>query len=155
MAGHFRSSVWDPVLIVSQILTMQSLFYLCLGVWIFLVDFICGSPRSLDQLFSYKVLQVKEFQGRLIIVAYVLNALTGATGLWYIVKRTKQCLDFAATVHLCHFVACWIFNGLLPSLSWWLINIISLIITTVLGEFLCMRTELKAIPLSMGPRTDL
>ena len=83
MAGHFRSSVWDPVLIVSQILTMQSLFYLCLGGWIFVVDFICGSPRSLDQLFSYKV----KFMGRL-KVSWDFNVCLQYNGIkWYDITK--------------------------------------------------------------------
>jgi hypothetical protein len=120
------------------------------------MDFIVGSERSLEQLFGYQVLQFKALHGRLLLGAFVLNALTGAIGLWYVVKRTKQCLDFTATVHFFHLLACWVFNGWFPNtLSWWLVNVVCTIIMTVLGEFLCMRTELKAIPLSMGPRVDL
>ncbi len=79
-----------------------------------------------------------------------------ALGLWYIVRRTKQCLDFTATVHFFHFIICWCVNGYFPNtVSWWLVTTIAIIIMTVLGEFLCMRTELKAIPLSMAPKVDL
>lgn len=78
-----------------------------------------------------------------------------ALGLWFIVRRTKLCLDFAFTTHFVHFFFCWIFSGHLPqTLSWWIINIIGIAIMTVVGEFLCMKTEMKAIPL-MGPKTDL
>jgi len=157
--GGFRSSVWDPWLLISQIFTIQSVFYLTFGSWVAIMDYIGGSNNSLDQLFGYDALQVKKFHGRLIMIAYVLNALTGALGLWYVVKRTKPCLDFAATVHFFHLLACWIYNSHFPtSLSWWLSNVISIIIMTVLGEFLCMRTEMQAIPLGgalRGPKADL
>lgn len=156
MTGQFRSSVWDPVLIVSQILTVQSLFYVSLGFWVYIIDFILGSTKSLDQFFSYEATLFKEFQGRFLMGAYMFNALTGGLGLWYVVQRTKLCWDFAITSHLIHLVACWAFNGGFPStLSWWLITVISVIVTTVLGEFLCMRSEMKAIPLSVGPKVDL
>lgn len=79
-----------------------------------------------------------------------------AIGLWYVVKRTKQCLDFTCTVHGFHLVACWAYNGYFPNtLTWWLVNVISVIIMTVFGEFLCLKTEMKAIPLAMGPRADV
>ena len=82
--------------------------------------------------------------------------LIRALGLWYVVKRTKLCLDFTCTVHFFHLLACWLFNSSFPNtLTWWLVNTVDIVIMTVLGEFLCMRTELKAIPLSMGPRADL
>lgn len=55
--GHFRSNVWDPVLIVAQILSMQSLFYTSLGLWISLVDsdLLGGFDKSLDQVFNNAV----------------------------------------------------------------------------------------------------
>ena len=68
-------------------------------------------------------------------------------GLWYIVQRTKLCLDFACTVYFLHLVACvWYNSGLPYTLSWWLINIVCTAILCVTGEFLCMRTELQSIP---------
>lgn len=72
------------------------------------------------------------------------------------VKRTKQCWDFACTAYVCHLVICWIYNAVFPGgLSWWLTMIVSAVLMTVMGEFLCMRTELKAIPLGLGPKADL
>ncbi|KAK2148319.1 hypothetical protein LSH36_502g00031 [Paralvinella palmiformis] len=163
MAGQFRSSVWDPVLIIAQILTMQSVFYVSLGAWVCILDVLLGTNRSLEQLFGYEFMihnlqatQLTDVQGRFLMVAYFCNALTGSAGLWFVVQRTKLCWDFSVTAHLVHLVICWIFNGWFPSmLSWWLITVISVIMMTVLGEFLCMRTEMKAIPLGVGPRTDL
>ena len=51
MAAGFRSYVWDPCLIISQIVAVQCVFYLFLAFWILLVDFWTGSTRSLDQFF--------------------------------------------------------------------------------------------------------
>ena len=50
---------------------------------------------------------------------------SSSLGLWYVVQRTKQCLDYTCTVHLFHVIFCWYFNGVLPNyLSWWIINLI-------------------------------
>ena len=50
---------------------------------------------------------------------------SSSLGLWYVVQRTKQCLDYTCTVHLFHIIFCWYFNGVLPNyLSWWTINLI-------------------------------
>lgn len=156
MAGQFRSSVWDPVLIIAQIMTMQSIFYVGLGAWVCVLDILLGTNRSLEQLFGYEATQFTDVQGRFLMVAYLCNALTGSVGLWFVVQRTKLCWDFSVTAHLVHLVICWIFNGWFPNtLSWWLITVISVIMMTVLGEFLCMRTEMKAIPIGVGPRADL
>ena len=53
--GAFRSTVWDPILIISQMVTMQSIYYVTLGLWLVVVDFIAGAERSVDQVFGYEV----------------------------------------------------------------------------------------------------
>ncbi len=63
-----------------------------------------------------------------------------------IVERARKCLDFAATVYLFHFVlTCW-FGGFPVSLAWWIVHALALIAMTLLGEYLCMRYELREIP---------
>ncbi|KAF3856119.1 hypothetical protein F7725_016842 [Dissostichus mawsoni] len=92
MASHFRSYIWDPVLIVSQIVLMQCIYYSFLGLWLAGVDSLVHTNRAL--------------------------------GLWFFIRRGKQCLDFTVTVHFFHMIGCWIYNAHLPAaLSWWLVNI--------------------------------
>ncbi len=55
MAGVFRSNVFDPVLVVSQITAMLCSFYGCLGLWLILANLIAGLRYSLDQFFDYHV----------------------------------------------------------------------------------------------------
>ncbi len=59
-----------------------------------------------------------------------------------------QCLDFSVTVYLLHLLFSVMYGGLPHSLAWWITNIVSLIVTVVVGEFLCMRSELAAIPVA-------
>nr|BAB28722.1 unnamed protein product [Mus musculus] len=44
MAGQFRSYVWDPLLILSQIVLMQTVYYGSLGLWLALVDALVRKP---------------------------------------------------------------------------------------------------------------
>lgn len=55
MAGQFRSYVWDPLLILSQIVLMQTVYYGSLGLWLALVDGLVRSTPSLDQMFDAEV----------------------------------------------------------------------------------------------------
>lgn len=149
--GSFRYTKWDPFLILSQMSALQCIYYVSLGIWIFFFDILSGTPRSLDQIFKYQTLLASSWIGNLQIAAFLFNALTCSLGLWYVVQRTKQCLDYTCTVHLFHVIFCWYFNGVLPNyLSWWIINLICVTVMCVGGEFLCMRTELRAIPVSMS-----
>ncbi|UYV70696.1 SYS1 [Cordylochernes scorpioides] len=79
-----------------------------------------------------------------------------ALAMWKLVKRTKLCLDFAATVYLMHTLICWYYNGAFPhTASWWLLYVVCLAVACVSAEFLCMRSEMRAIPLSLSPKADL
>ncbi|XP_003701089.1 sys1 golgi trafficking protein [Megachile rotundata] len=151
ITGQFRKTMWDPILIISQIIAVQTVMYFCLGLWIWVVASLIGTTKSLDYAFHYKEIHVRDFTGQFIIVIFVLNALIGAFALWWLVQRTKQCMDFACTAHLIHLLCCWVYNASFPSsFSWWCLNIVSLSIMCVCGEFLCMKTELQAIPLGIN-----
>ena len=63
-AGSFRYTVWDPIMIIAQMATLQSLYYVSLGLWIFIFDILQGSPRSIDQIFMYQVRKVKTSRAR-------------------------------------------------------------------------------------------
>ncbi|XP_020839746.1 protein SYS1 homolog isoform X2 [Phascolarctos cinereus] len=76
MAGQFRSYVWDPILIVSQIVLMQNVYYGSLGLWLALVDSLVQSSPTLDQMFSPEILGFSTAPGRLSMMAFILNALT-------------------------------------------------------------------------------
>jgi len=156
MSGQFRYTQWDPILIVSQIITIQTLFYTSLGILIYVSDCMTGQSPALSHLFSYQEIGVKTSHGRLIIFSYLLNALFGSIVLWHLVQRAKPCLDFSLTCHLIHLMICWFYNKSFPnSFMWWILNIICVTITCVCGEFLCLKTELKAIPLSLSQRSEV
>ncbi|XP_010590027.2 protein SYS1 homolog isoform X5 [Loxodonta africana] len=79
MAGQFRSYVWDPLLILSQIVLMQTVYYGSLGLWLALVDGLVRSSPSLDQMFDAEILGFSTPPGRLSMMSFILNALTWVT----------------------------------------------------------------------------
>ena len=54
-SGQFRANVWDPILIISQIIAVQFTFYFFLGVWLVGLDQILGRSVILSQLFDGQV----------------------------------------------------------------------------------------------------
>ncbi|XP_050673147.1 protein SYS1 homolog [Leptidea sinapis] len=157
LTGSFRYTQWDPCLIISQIIAMQFIMYLTLCILIAIMQDLTGSTRTLDHIFQYHEIHVKDNEGRAVILAFVINAVIGAYLLWLLVGRTKLCLDFSCTFYGIHLVSCWMYNAAPPTtFSWWVLNIACTAITCVAGEFLCLRTELQAIPLSnIGAKVDL
>ena len=81
------------------------------------------------------------------MTAFALNSLAASGFLCLLVERAKKCLDFAVTLYLIHFCICFGFSGFPAEMNWWLVNIFSLVLTAVLGEWLCMRREMRDIPL--------
>lgn len=77
MSGGFRYSVWDPILTISQILTLQSFYYTSLGVLIFVADSLYGQTPSLSHMFSYQEIGFKTGLGRFIVFCYLINSLCG------------------------------------------------------------------------------
>lgn len=63
-----------------------------------------------------------------------------------IVERMKKCLDFAATIHIVHFLMGMTLYGFPRNWLWWLLNLICLVIMVTLSEYLCRKRELAEIP---------
>ncbi|KAI4986089.1 hypothetical protein ZWY2020_018719, partial [Hordeum vulgare] len=59
--------------------------------------------------------------------------------MFYVVERAKKCVDFAATLHVIHLFIC----------TWWVVNILGLAIMSLLDEYICIRRELKDIPVRL------
>jgi hypothetical protein len=60
MSG-FRNQKWDPWLILSQIIAVQTIYYFGLGFWVFFITLTLSRVPTLDYLFSYEVKSKKKF----------------------------------------------------------------------------------------------
>lgn len=143
----YGTMVWDPWLIVSQIVCLQCLYYLSLGMFMWI---LVGSrvPRlTLFYFFDFTALSVSTVTGWCILGAFFLNALAGAGYMFLLVERAKKCLDFSATLYIIHLFLCLLYGGWPSSVTWWVSNCIGLAIMALLGEWLCIRRELRDIPI--------
>lgn len=66
----------------------------------------------------------------------------------YVIERAKKCLDFSATLYIIHLFICIIYGGWPVSLTWWVVNLTGLAVMSLVGEWLCIKRELKEIPLT-------
>lgn len=55
LTGTFRSTQWDPYLLIAQIVAMQALLYVSLGSIMFVMDLFAEANHTLDHLFEYHV----------------------------------------------------------------------------------------------------
>ena len=137
---HAYAQGFDPLLIVAQIGSMQALWYLDYGFWVFLLNALSGKPVNavgLHHLLSHEAVRITPYVGGWItIVAALLNALAGAAFLCVVVERAKKCLDFTVTAHFMHLCSCSLYDGLPDHWEWWAVNGMSVVLMALLGEYL-------------------
>ncbi|KAF7633913.1 hypothetical protein Mgra_00006650 [Meloidogyne graminicola] len=138
--GVFRTSVWDPTLIIGQIICLQSAFYSSESALLFLWSF-SGYTPSLAEIFAYE-------PSKPMVFIQLISSIFCSFILLVLVGRARQCLDFSITLHFLHFIAVCFYNRTIPTL--WLLQIISCTICTIFGEWLCLKRECTEIPLSQS-----
>eukprot|EP00252_Welwitschia_mirabilis_P014673 TRINITY_DN3235_c0_g2_i1.p1 TRINITY_DN3235_c0_g2~~TRINITY_DN3235_c0_g2_i1.p1 ORF type:complete len:153 (+),score=11.34 TRINITY_DN3235_c0_g2_i1:660-1118(+) len=142
----YGATVWDPWLIISQIVCLQCLYYLTLGFFMWLLVGTRVPRLTLLFFFDYTLLSTSTVTGWCVLAAFFLSALAGAGYLYLLIERARKCLDFAATLYIIHLFICVIYGGWPSSLIWWISNAIGLAVMALLGEWLCIRRELRDIP---------
>lgn len=145
----YGANIWDPLLIISQIVALQSLSYLGMGLllWMIVSPYHQG-PLSLHFLFDWRYINAHSFTGWLSILTSFLNAFMCAAYLLPIVSRAKKCLDFASTLYIWHAVFTISLSGWPKSMVWWAVLFTNMAITSLLGEWLCLQREMREIPLN-------
>ncbi|KAI4331451.1 hypothetical protein MLD38_029639 [Melastoma candidum] len=144
----FGAVVWDPWLIVAQIVSLQCLYYLTLGVSLSVLVGTRVSRMSLVYFFDFATVTASTVTGWYVIASFVLSAVAGAGYMLYLIERAKKCLDFSATLFIIHLLICITYGGWPASITWWVVNGTGLVVMALLGEYLCIRRELKEIPIS-------
>ena len=155
-SGQFRLQSWDPLLSLSQIGAVQAMFYVSSTSFLVIGSYFLQFPLSLRYIFDPETTDISSSDGKWTIVMYFVNALILAFVLSLVVRRSKLCLDFVITCQVFHLIFCWCYTSYFPSsTSWWLVQVISAIVSTFLGEYLCLRVEMEAIPVSQAIRSDV
>ncbi|XP_051147785.1 uncharacterized protein LOC127262956 [Andrographis paniculata] len=144
----YGTAAWDPWLIVAQIVCLQCLYYLTLGIFLSILVGTRVSKMSLVYFFDFATVNASTGTGWGVMASIFLSSIAGAGFLVYLVERARKCLDFCATLYIIHLFICVAYGGWPSSITWWVVNITGLAITALLGEYLCMRRELREIPIS-------
>lgn len=143
----YGSVVWDPWLIVAQIVCLQCFYYLTLGVFVSIFVGTRVSHMSLAYFFDFATVTASTVTGWCVIASVLLTSVAGAGYMFHLIERAKKCLDFSATVYIIHLFICIVYGGWPSSITWWVVNGTGLALMALLGEYLCIRRELREIPI--------
>lgn len=82
MSGKFRHTIYDPILIILQIITLTALFYFSLTILIYFIDLLFDFDVNISQLFNYKLIGLNNSYNFSITTVFVLNSLVGYVFYW-------------------------------------------------------------------------
>lgn len=144
----YGAVVWDPWLIVAQIVCLQCLYYITLGLLLSILVGTRVSRMSLVYFFDYVAVTTTTVTGWCVIASFLLSSVAGAVYMFYLIERSKKCLDFSATLYIVHLFICIVYGGWPSSLTWWIVNGSGIAVMALLGERLCIKRELQEISLT-------
>ncbi|KAH6575402.1 hypothetical protein BASA62_001923 [Batrachochytrium salamandrivorans] len=141
--ASFRAGTFDPTLLLSQIVALQCSYYICLSLLVGLLAVLTGAPFTLHHLLSFTEIDSSTALGWSLFLAFLVTAFISCFLLLVIVERTRLCIDFACTLHLLHLLLVTFYSNSIPnSFLWWMLLIVSTVITALGGERLCIWREL-------------
>eukprot|EP01082_Thalassiosira_pseudonana_P000219 g205.t1 g205 contig1:494735-495419(-) len=146
-AAAAQAAQFNPRLILSQIVALQSFHYLVLGFILQVNHVLFATSVTVDRIFTAKYLDLWTALGWVDNAAVLVSSLVGSVLLVFIVEKSKKCLDFCVTLFLIHVIICSIYDGVPSTWDWWIVHILGMIAMVVLGEYLCSKRELSDIPL--------
>eukprot|EP01017_Pseudomicrothorax_dubius_P012915 TRINITY_DN15510_c0_g1_i1.p1 TRINITY_DN15510_c0_g1~~TRINITY_DN15510_c0_g1_i1.p1 ORF type:complete len:205 (-),score=25.99 TRINITY_DN15510_c0_g1_i1:102-716(-) len=141
-------SQFDPKLILLQIIAMQAVYYMGLGLLMTLFDFAFGLRPHLGQLFHHSCFNTDHGYGQIAILAHIFNIAVVIAGLSYVVEKGSKVLDFVATTYIIHGILAVFYNRSLAfETSWWFVNLSVCGTTVLLGEYILIKFEQQEIRL--------
>ncbi|KAG0360338.1 integral membrane protein S linking to the trans Golgi network-domain-containing protein [Gamsiella multidivaricata] len=144
--SSFRATQWDPVLILSQIVCLQAIWYTSISTIVFTLFKFSGSDITLDAILNYREIRADNAQGMLLGLAWLLNSVVGVYLLLKIVARARLVLDFSLTLLLYHVIMTSLYSDHLPTtFLWWALNGTTAGIMIFGGEYVCMQQEMEPI----------
>ena len=142
-----NAQTFNPRLILSQIISLQSFHYVILGIIFQINHVLFGTSITIDRIFTSKHLDIWSATGWIDNSAILFSSLIGSLLLAIIVEKSKKCLDFSVTLFLIHIVLSSIYGGFPSTWDWWIIHILGMIMMVLFGEYACSKRELSDIPL--------
>ncbi|CUS22226.1 LAQU0S05e00540g1_1 [Lachancea quebecensis] len=140
----FKQDSLSPAKIALQIILLQ-LFYYCTAYVLFYGWARLGGydVQIAKWLFTWELIDFSNSLGIVLSLLWLLDSLICVLFLTLIVGRSKLAWDFGITIHAVNLIVVWINTGRWPSLSWFVVQLLSSAILVFLGTWTTRWNELR------------
>ncbi|TKX24467.1 hypothetical protein C1H76_3074 [Elsinoe australis] len=140
-----------PRRILTQIVVLQALYYLCAAALIIFTTLVAGKPVSLDLLFNWETVRGDVTTGWTLALCWMFDALICVIFFLLLIARSKLIPDFALTIHFLHLIVVSLYTKRIPTqIFWWGLQAACSALMIFLGMWACQWRELK--PIAFGGR---
>jgi len=145
---------FDPVLIISQIFLILSLYYIIQIFFTFLFNTIFGLKLHIDQILAAEVLDFSTPYGFAYLCTSFFTYLFMCVLYIVIVDKANKILDYVLTNFLFHLIMTTLNSHFPFNFLWWMTHSIFLILTTLISEFISLKLDQRGIKLNFNLEGD-
>lgn len=140
----FKQDSLSPAKITLQIILLQIFYYNTAAFLFFSWGKLVGYKIEMKKwLFSSEYIDFTNGYGLTITILWLVDSLICVLFLTVIVGRSKLAWDFAVTIHAIDLIVVCLYTHSVPSLSWFILQILSSLILVFLGTYTTRWRELR------------
>ncbi|KAM0800855.1 integral membrane protein S linking to the trans Golgi network-domain-containing protein, partial [Usnea florida] len=141
----------SPLRLLTQIITLQLLYYLCVTALLLFTALTAGRPFSWDLLLGWRSVRGDTARGWTVGGCWLGGAVCGTILIILIIARSKLVPDFALTLHSIHLLlTCLYSRGVPRNGLWWGLQAVSAGLMVGGGVWGCRWRELRPIAFGSG-----
>ena len=101
----FRGSSWDPKLLISQMVSLQSIYYSTLGLLVYCTCLLFPNHGlTLQHILSYDSISVSSPSGRINASLFVINSFIMSVAIWQLVGK----ILYSTFIYMPRFIESWL-----------------------------------------------
>ena len=139
---------FDPLLILSQIFLVLSVFYFLLILFTLIFNNLFSLQLHLHQIIGSDQFDLTSNYGINTLCAYFFTYLIMIAVYILIIDKAKNILDYVLTNFFLNIIITTFYYRFPANLSYWFFNILFVALNTLISEYICVKKESQDIPVN-------
>ncbi len=141
---------FDPILIISQITLTSSFFYTLFVFFTIIFNSVFGLKIHIDQILNSDAYCFDSKYGLVTLCSYFFTNIIMIVIYIFAIEKANKILDYVMTNFFFYLVLTTLNSKFPVNFWWWVINLVSLAVVTLISEYLCLKIEQKEIHLEFS-----